>query len=400
MKILYAVPYLCSPPVSTATEYHNNMIRILRARGHDITVICYADSPDSLLDLREIGCYVEAIYKHLPIINFMTVLKSMMDGTPITVKKYYSKQFVSGLCKLISDNYDIALLEHIQMAQFAPLLKERGIECVLRYHDVEAEKMIRLARSREAFYKRLYGFVESFRMLRYERKFATLFPTIVMSEHDRRLLIGTVPEEKTRGRIWTIPLGIDCDWYDYPRADIVENEILFVGPVEYFKNATSLTWFINSVFPLVKKRIPGAHLKILNITSSSRLYKSLSGKKDVVLIGYQHDIRPHLARAAVIIAPMRIASGMSGRVLTSLAMAKPLVATSMACQGIEMLHGVHAWIADTPESFAEGICILLKDKELASSLGAEGRKLVRDKYDIRRVALLMETTLNEIIKAG
>jgi len=243
--------------------------------------------------------------------------------------------------------------------------------------------------------------MESYRMYRYECKMASYFPVITMSEDDRRLLIRGQTTFQNSNNIYIVPLAVNCERY-YPMPDRLQEatgkEIVFIGPADYYKNAISLLWFVENVFPLIKNEIPEAQLRVVNIRQGSPLSRRLSRVEGISLVEYKDDIRPEMARASVLIAPMQIASGMSGRVLTSLAMAKPLVATTIACRGIDIIHGKHAWVADSPTELAQGVCILLKNPSLAHEMGKQGRKLVEDKYSLNRVSELLEEALVQILR--
>jgi len=273
----------------------------------------------------------------------------------------------------------------------------------VQFHDIETERLQRTALSNAPPYLRLFSIVESYRMWPYERKVAACFPVITMTEHDRQLLLKGQARIKCVNNIKVVPLAVNCERYRPAHGRFVETakrDVVFVGPADYYKNAISLLWFVQEVFPLVRSVIPEACLRIVNISRGSPMAKRLSTVDGISMVGYKDDIRVELAKASVIIAPMQIASGMSGRVLTALAMAKPLVATSMACQGIEIVRGEHAWIADNPEDFARGVCRLLTNASLAHIMGQCGRKLVEQRYELRHVAVLLEQTLAHLISRG
>ena len=71
------------------------------------------------------------------------------------------------------------------------------------------------------------------------------------------------------------------------------------------------------------------------------------------------------------------------KILNALSQGLPIVSTTLGCEGIDVQHGRHILIADTPEEFARATCSLLQDPELASTLGRQGRELIQAKYDYR-----------------
>jgi glycosyltransferase involved in cell wall biosynthesis len=98
------------------------------------------------------------------------------------------------------------------------------------------------------------------------------------------------------------------------------------------------------------------------------------------------DVRHYLARAAAVVTPLRVGSGTRLKVLEALAMAKPVVSTSVGCEGIDVVDGQHLLVADTPAAFAEAVLRVLADSDLARRLGSAGRELVQDRYSWRSSA--------------
>jgi glycosyltransferase involved in cell wall biosynthesis len=92
--------------------------------------------------------------------------------------------------------------------------------------------------------------------------------------------------------------------------------------------------------------------------------------------GYVPDIRVHLEKARVAVCPVTVGAGIQNKVLEALAMARPVVATSKACQALSVRNGEHLLIADTPQEFADAVVRLLRDDGLAETLGRNGRRYV------------------------
>ncbi len=90
-----------------------------------------------------------------------------------------------------------------------------------------------------------------------------------------------------------------------------------------------------------------------------------------------------LRGADVCIAPLRFGSGTRIKIIEYLAMGKPVVTTSIGCEGLAVENGRDILIADEPSEQVNHIRHVLEDGRLASSLGREGRRLVEEKYDWR-----------------
>ena len=76
---------------------------------------------------------------------------------------------------------------------------------------------------------------------------------------------------------------------------------------------------------------------------------------NVVVTGSVDDVRPYVHRAAVFAVPLRMGSGTRLKVLEGLSMGKPMVSTSLGCEGIDLVHGEHLLIADDATTFADAV---------------------------------------------
>jgi glycosyltransferase involved in cell wall biosynthesis len=101
----------------------------------------------------------------------------------------------------------------------------------------------------------------------------------------------------------------------------------------------------------------------------------------LVLTGFVDDVRPYLEEASVYVCPIRDGGGTRLKILDALAMRKPVVASSVAVEGLEVTSDKHLVIADTPRDFARQVTRLLKERDLRESLASEGRRLVEERYD-------------------
>jgi glycosyltransferase involved in cell wall biosynthesis len=68
------------------------------------------------------------------------------------------------------------------------------------------------------------------------------------------------------------------------------------------------------------------------------------------------------------------------KILNSWAMGKPVVATSIGCEGLQAIDGENILIRDDPKDFAQAILAVLEDPALARRLAACGRATVERVY--------------------
>jgi polysaccharide biosynthesis protein PslH len=166
-------------------------------------------------------------------------------------------------------------------------------------------------------------------------------------------------------------------------------DLVFTGKMDYRPNIDAALWFAEEIMPRVRAQAPASRFIIVGQQPHARL-APLAQRDDVVLTGWVEDVRPYIASAAVYVAPLRMGGGTRLKVLQAMSMARPIVSTTLGCDGLSVQSGREALLADTPEAFAEAVVRLLHDEALCRQLGAQARQLAIAQYDWRRIGPLME----------
>jgi glycosyltransferase involved in cell wall biosynthesis len=124
----------------------------------------------------------------------------------------------------------------------------------------------------------------------------------------------------------------------------------------------------------------------------------------VIVTGEVPDVRPYLERAKVVIVPLRIGGGTRLKIVEAMAMAKPVVSTSLGAEGLAVTDGEDILLADDARAFADHVARVLDDGALAMSLGSAGRRLVERSYDwnasARQLEALYRSTLLSRERSG
>src|SRR3954470_18012922 len=183
--------------------------------------------------------------------------------------------------------------------------------------------------------------------------------------------------------------GVDLDYFNgqraypdpYPPGGPV---LVFTGMMDYRANVDAVRWFADQVLPAVRARHADVRFAIVGARPDERVRKLGEGA-GVIVTGRVVDVRPYLAHAAVAVAPLRIARGIQNKVLEAMAMARPVVASAEAFEGIDAEPGADLLVAGSGgEGFAELVCRLLENPGEAAGLGARGRRLLSGRYTWER----------------
>jgi sugar transferase (PEP-CTERM/EpsH1 system associated) len=170
--------------------------------------------------------------------------------------------------------------------------------------------------------------------------------------------------------------GVDLAFYDpavrYERPCGEGPLVVFTGQMDYAPNIDAASWFAIEVLP----RVDGAHFAIVGRNPSARLGQD----ERVTVTGAVPDVRNWLQAADVVVAPLRIARGVQNKVLEAMAMARPVVASTAAFEGIDAVPGRDLIVADGAEAMAEAVNGLLADREAAEAIGRAARQRVEAVY--------------------
>jgi polysaccharide biosynthesis protein PslH len=181
-------------------------------------------------------------------------------------------------------------------------------------------------------------------------------------------------ERATGIRADVLENGIDLDHFAPDAVDPADAPtplIVFTGQMDYGPNVAAVTEFVRDVLP----RIPDATFAIVGRAPSPAV-RALASER-VIVTGEVPDTRPWLAAADVVVAPLRLARGVQNKVLEAMAMARPVVASASAAQGIDAVDGRDLVVADDP---AGATSALLCDPERRRAIGLSARARMVSRY--------------------
>jgi glycosyltransferase involved in cell wall biosynthesis len=210
------------------------------------------------------------------------------------------------------------------------------------------------------------------------RYFEALLPrfgaSTVASHQEETLLRQMAPAYLP---VAVIPNGVslaDCTAVSAaPRPD----QLMFAGSFTYDVNYQAMRWFTSEVLPRIHAERPGVRLTI----TGNHAGLSLPYSRGVDLVGMLPDVRPAIASAWASLAPLQTGGGTRLKILESMALGTPVIATSKGAEGLDVRSGDHLLIADSPAEFASATLRLLSDPALRARLSDDARELVRRSYD-------------------
>ena len=158
---------------------------------------------------------------------------------------------------------------------------------------------------------------------------------------------------------------------DFPLFDSREG-ILFIGNYLHPPNEDAVKFLVNEIMPFVWANYPEVQVTLLGSNPSIEVLDLVSERVSVT--GFVEDVTSYFDLAKVFISPLRYGAGMKGKIGQSMSLGLPVVTTSIGAEGLFIINGKNAVIADEPFEIANAIVTLIKDKDKWSHLSNEGMK--------------------------
>lgn len=158
----------------------------------------------------------------------------------------------------------------------------------------------------------------------------------------------------------------------------MRKDIMFVGSYQHTPNVDAVQWFVQSVFPLIEKKLPELVFHIIGSKAPKHI-KQLA-RENIVFHGFVEDIEPFMDEIRIAVAPLRYGAGVKGKINSSMSYGQPVVGTKIAVEGMFTQEGVDVLTAETPQQFADQILRLYNDEDLWNTLSKGGLENVQKHF--------------------
>ena len=399
MRILVVSPYLPEPPRAGGPVRLRGLVRGL-ARSHSVSLLAFVPAgrddrsaiassrrycvdvvtvPNERLGLEETAkrslqlrslfsrhSYEYMVHRRAPL---QAELDGMLERSP----------------------YDLIQIVGCNMAKHS---YPPDVPLVLDEQNIEYDILRRTAALEPFVPRNLYGAIDALK-LRTEEEDAwrRADACSLVSARDEAIVRRSLPGAQTA----VVPNGADTDFFS-PRINRPgrRDTLLFFGVADYYPNTDGLLFFLHEVLPLLKRRYPSLQLLIVGKSPPPAIRRWAS--TDVIVTGQVEDVRPYIERARAVVVPLRIGGGTRLKVLEAMAMAKPVISTTLGAEGLAVADGDNIMLGDTPDEFATQVGRVLDDDDLAERLGTAARRLVEANYDWRISVRRLEALHADVLR--
>ena len=378
------------------------------AQAYDVHLGTFIDDPDDWQHtgvLNEI-CASCHFVELKPTTAKLRSAKGLLTGEALSFPYYESASLAGWVDRTANDRRPV--LNFGFSGQVAPYFMRpstRSTPTLIDFVDVDSDKWAQYAAGKSPPMSWVYG-REARKLAEAETRIArSVGASLFVSEAEAQLFRerSGLSAEQVHG----VRNGVDLTLFDpaavpdSPYSDIASDApiLVFAGAMDYWANVDAVQWFADEVFPQILKPHPNATFVICGARPSADVL-ALGQRANITVTGRVDDIRPYVYYATVSIASLRIARGIQNKVLEAMALARPVVCTPHALEGIDATPGADLALADTADQFAETVLDLIATPERAQAMGVRARQRMVEAYSWEAQMAVLDDVIAKVQSGG
>jgi glycosyltransferase involved in cell wall biosynthesis len=409
MNILFLTQIVPFPPDAGPKVKTYNVLRALIRQGHSVTLVSFVrpEELEHISALKEICNAVHVIpIRRSRVADIGYMLRSYLTKRPFLIERDDLGPMQALVNKLVQDgDYHFIHADQLTMAQFAIRCASefpgKNLKVIFDAHNAVWTIVERMRENAPWFLKSVLG-VEAKRVKRYEGELLrTVDHVLAVTDVDKAYLEEALnssnkKEDDRVTQISVIPIAVDTLQLQPIKRNSDSKNIVTLGTLHYPPNADGIRWFMNDVFPLIRKNNPNVSLTVIGKNPPQDFLDLAAREEESIRVtGYVESLVPYLEASALMVVPVRAGGGMRVRILEAFAYAMPVVTTTVGLEGINAVTGQDVLVADAETDFANHVNQLLETPSLQEKLSTNGRNLAESKYDWQVVLSAMMPIFEE-----
>ncbi len=379
-NILYLVHRIPYPPNKGDKVRSYHLLKHLVAR-HRVFLGSFIDDPEDeiYLDKLKALCPDSYIAKIDPRLGKLRSLSGFLSREALSLPYYRDRHLQSWVDNVLAtQDIDAVVIFSSVMAQYVPA--RSTLPMLVDFVDVDSAKWTQYAPAHRwpmsAIYRR-----EGRCLLDFERTVARRSRhAFFVTENEADLFRSAAPESAKS--VSAICNGVDAAFFSpgdfaspYPEG---RPTLVFTGAMDYWPNIDAVNWFASEAFPELLKTWPDLSFYIVGRNPAPAV--QALANDHIVVTGTVDDVRPYLAHADCVVAPLRVARGIQNKILEAMAMERPVVAAASCARAIDATIGEDLVAAESIADYVNAVTALLCDPLRAHQIGASARRCVVDRY--------------------
>jgi GT2 family glycosyltransferase/glycosyltransferase involved in cell wall biosynthesis len=206
----------------------------------------------------------------------------------------------------------------------------------------------------------------------------------MVAEADRTLVVSPVEQQILRERVPDARVDLLPNLHKVSGPGLGfgdRHDLVFVGGFQHEPNVDAVLWFVNDVFPVVRRSLPHVRFHCVGPDAGPEI-RALGSIPGVVVHGHVPDLTDLMDGVRLSVAPLRFGAGVKGKINMSMAHGQPVVATSLAVEGMHLTPEQDVLVGDTAEDLAAAIVRVYQDAGLWQRLADGGLRNVAQHFSI------------------
>ena len=352
------------------------------ARHFNIYLATFIDDPEDIQYSNQLDKYcVDKLVRPLsPTLSKIKSLRGLVTGQALSLPYYHDKklhEWVAATCN--KHNIKRVLIYSSTMAQYIDSAQYEDFHRVIDFIDIDSDKWRQYATTKSGVAKFIYQ-REAEKLFSYE--------SAIAQKTDYSFFVSGAEAKLFRqltsladNRVGYMNNGVNAEYFsperEYPAIfPPGRKRLVFTGAMDYWANIDAVVWFAEQVFPELKR-----HQDIDFYIVGSKPGKDVQRLHGdgICVTGRVDDVRPYIFHSDVVVAPMRIARGVQNKVLEGMAMAKPVVVSPAALEGIQATVGDEIVLVEQVNEYVKAILDLL-NSDRGVEIGMRARQRVVEDY--------------------
>lgn len=387
-------PYLPYPLLSGGQIRTYNLLKNLKDR-HEITLFALIKEKKEKRYVKELRKFCKKIVLLQRTKNPWSLRNILLAGItpypflvtrnwPIGAKKIIKKE-------IEKEKFDLI---HAETFYMMPNIPETKIPILLVEQTIEYLAFLNFTQKSKKLPLKPLLYFDVLKLLAWEKFYWQKASRLVtMSKEDKNFIKKMVKKDL---KIDVVANGVDIGYFEKSKKRLPKNPtVLFVGTFKWMPNIDAVEFLVEKIWPKIKQKLPRAKLEIVGFSPTKKI-KSYAKDPSIIIDGDVADIRDAYRSAHVLLAPIRSGKGTRYKVLEAMATGTPVVATKLGVEGIGIISGKHALVANSGKDLAMVTIKVLKDKILQKKLAQAGKKLVSEKYNWKTISKELDRVYREL----
>lgn len=381
-----------------------NMLKLLKQRHHIkyLSPKTPQDAPEAVTQATEFCDEVIAVPHNPPrrrSLRFIAdvATNSFFGKVPLIAKKYWSPETVNHLRTIIGrQEVDLIVCDYLPpMINVLALGAKPPVPTLIFQHNVESliwKRHVECSSNplKKFVCKKEWELTHAFE----ETAAAFVDGQITVSEDEYQYFRNVRGMKNVLG---AVPTGVDCDYYK-PAQNPEPFTMAFLGSMDWHANLDAVDFFVRNIYPQIKAKHPKARFLIIGRNPPDHIRALTNSDPSIEVTGTVPDVRPYLARASIMVLPLRVGGGTRIKVFEAMAAGLAVVSTHVGAEGLPVKHDEHIMFADSATDFSDRVCELFENRQKLRDIANNSVQLVRAKFSWNAAVEIFEQHCFELLK--